>query len=152
MLHAHTTYGEANLQVWPLSPYVADCFGGRVRPPMTLPGGGVGSYDPASAGRPFDQLQHHPMGGHSADVGGAALRRRGQHAASTRGRGTRSAHPLAQPLPTCGEVFECATSLKAKYPNRRCEKHHRPGLAVTERGKISRRFYRSANRPRNATG
>ena len=54
--------------------------------------------------------------------------------------------------PTCGEVFECATSLKAKYPNRRCEKHHRPGLAVTERGKISRRFYRSANRHRNSTG
>ena len=48
--------------------------------------------------------------------------------------------------PTCGAAFECATSLKAQYPNRRCEKHHRPGLAVTESGRIRRRFYRAANR------
>lgn len=51
----------------------------------------------------------------------------------------------------CGEPFECATSLKAKNPNRRCDKHQRPGVAVTARSKQKQRKFliRSGRRKRN---
>ncbi len=47
---------------------------------------------------------------------------------------------------TCGESFECATTLKAQSPNRRCEIHHRPGLAVTARGKTNQAAFRTTKR------
>lgn len=35
----------------------------------------------------------------------------------------------------CGALFECRTGLKARSLNRRCEKHRRPGKAVTKAGR-----------------
>jgi len=37
--------------------------------------------------------------------------------------------------PECDVVFECQTRLKEAWPNRRCPKHRRPGLAVKKRRK-----------------
>lgn len=33
--------------------------------------------------------------------------------------------------PRCGQPFECKTTLKARWPTRRCRQHRQPGRAVT---------------------
>lgn len=35
----------------------------------------------------------------------------------------------------CGESFECRTALTARTLNRRCEKHRRPGKAISAAGR-----------------
>ena len=50
--------------------------------------------------------------------------------------------------PTCAEAFECMTTLKAKYPNRRCELHRQVGVPVSTQGGKRHQDYLARNRRR----
>ena len=41
----------------------------------------------------------------------------------------------------CGQPFRQSTSMTAKFPNRRCQEHHAPGLPVTPGGRQRKRQF-----------
>jgi len=46
--------------------------------------------------------------------------------------------------PNCGQPFECKTTLKARWPTRRCKRHRQPGRAVTAAGRERQKKGKSA--------